>query len=445
MIRPAFLLPAIAKTEKAMYNDMNKEGGGVEMGSVIIIGGGAAGLAAAVAAAMCGDRVTVLERMDRVGKKILATGNGRCNLMNTGELRFPGGGDFAQAVLKRCGAKEQERFWAFFGLRLRHEEGGRAYPVSGAATTVLDTLRQAMRALDVQEKTSVCVDGISRAKGIWTVHAGSETFRAERVIIAGGGCAQPKLGSDGSTWKLLSSLGHTLARPRPALTQITTDTEWIRGLSGIRARTGVRILRGNQELHREAGEVLFADYGLTGVCIMQCARHVRAGDEISIDMTRAMGLAGAEEFRAELQRRRKLWSSRSAGSIYVTPVVQRDLLTGLCVPKLAIALFRAAGLERTHEAEIADLTNQDVDRLVRCAADFRVTVRGVKGFENAQVTAGGADVREFDPETMASKIAPGIHAAGEVLDVDGDCGGYNLMFAFGSGILAGLNGRECPW
>jgi len=404
------------------------------MGSVLIIGGGAAGMAAAIAAAMCGDEVTVLERMDRVGKKILATGNGRCNLMNTGELRFPGGETLAKAVLARCGAEAQTRFWQHLGLRMRQEDGGRVYPVSGAASTVLDTLRQTMRLLDVETVTGAEATAIRRTKRGWAVEAG-QTYTAERVIIAGGGCAQPKLGSNGSVYPLLKSLGHHMVQPRPALTQIITDTAPIRGLSGIRVRCDVRITGNRGEKVRESGELLFADYGVTGVCVMQCARWASPGDVVHIDLTRALGFDDPAALRDELLRRKHLWGD----------MAQLELLTGLCVPKLAIALFRAAGIEKPSERCAEQLTARQIDQLVRVCSDLALEVKGVKGFESAQVTAGGISAEEFDPATLQSRIAPGIHAAGEVLDVDGDCGGFNLMFAFGSGILAGLNGRRFPW
>ena len=402
------------------------------MGTVIIIGGGAAGLASAIAAAECGDQVTVLERMDRVGKKILATGNGRCNLMNTGRPRFPGGSAMAEAVLSRCGAEAQTCFWHHLGLRMRQEEGGRVYPISGMASTVLDTLRFAADALRVETVTGVQVTGLFKARHGWTVMAGENKWKADRVIVAGGGCVQPKLGSNGSAWELLTSLGHHMVEARPALTQIITDTAAIKGLGGVRVRTQVRITRGGEEKYAESGELLFADYGVTGVCVMQCARYVQPGDALHIDLAKALGFDSADAFKQELHRRRKTWGNRPGS----------ELLTGLCVPKLAQSLMQAA---RVKAARCAEVTPAEIERLTSAAADFCLTVRGVKGFDSAQVTAGGIAAGEFDPSTMESSLAAGVHAAGEVLDVDGDCGGFNLMFAFGSGILAGLNGRECPW
>lgn len=405
------------------------------METVLVIGGGAAGLASAIAAAECGDQVTILERMERIGKKILATGNGRCNLMNTGERRFPGSAALADAVLDRCGVAEQTRFWQHIGLRMRQEEGGRVYPISGMASTVLDALRFAAEALEIEIVTGVRVTGLFKARHGWTVMAGEAKWKADRVIVAGGGCAQPKLGSDGSTWPLLTGLGHHLVPPKPALTQIITETAGIRGLSGIRVRTEVTINAGNREKYRESGELLFADYGVTGVCVMQCARYAEAGDVLHIDLTRAFGFETADTFQQELDLRRTAWKERR----------QSELLTGLCVPKLAQALMQAAGISGSQRLSCGALTVAQMQRLTAAASNFALTIRGVKGFDSAQVTAGGLDASEFDPQTLASTLAPGVHAAGEVLDVDGDCGGFNLMFAFGSGILAGLNGRSFPW
>lgn len=405
------------------------------MGTVLVIGGGAAGLAAAIAAAACGDQVTILERMDRVGRKILATGNGRCNLMNTGERRFPGGKLLADAVLDRCGVAEQSRFWQHLGLRMRMEDGGRVYPVSGMASTVLDTLRFAADDLRVELIPGVHVTGLFKARHGWTVMAGEQKWKADRVIVAGGGCAQPKLGSDGSAWVLLTNLGHHMVAAKPALTQIITDTAPIKGLNGIRVRTTVRVTANGADKYQESGELLFAEYGVTGVCVMQCARYAEAGDTLHIDLIKAFGLDSADVFRQELQRRSRDWANR--------PLT--ELLTGLCVPKLAQALIQAAGIHNSQRLICRELSSSDINRLVSIAADFKLSVRGVKGFDSAQVTAGGIEAGEFDSRTMESYYAPGVHAAGEVLDVDGDCGGFNLMFAFGSGILAGLNGREFPW
>ena len=353
------------------------------MGSVLVIGGGAAGLAAAIAAAECGDTVTVTEKMDRVGKKILATGNGRCNLMNTGTPRYPGNAAFAADVLSHCGAEAQKAFWEHLGLRLRQEEAGRVYP----------------------------------------------------VIISGGGCAQPKLGSDGSALRLLTNLGCPATPFAPALTQIITDSTPIKGLSGIRVKAQVAVIDRKSVLHEEDGELLFADYGVSGVCVMQCARYAKDGRMLRVSLVKGMGFADAGEFRRELHQRRKNWAQRPMA----------EMLTGLCVPRLSAALMRQADWRVTESSLCGQMTADMAERLTKTADAWLLPIRGVKGFESAQVASGGASVADFDPATLQNRRLPGLYAAGEVLDVDGDCGGFNLMFAFGSGILAGLDGRNVPW
>lgn len=397
---------------------------------VAVIGGGAAGMAAAIAAAECGDRVLLLERMDRVGRKLLATGNGRCNLMNRGAWRYPGGGTFAAEVLKRCGAVEQTRFWQKHGLYLRQEEDGRVYPVSGQASTVLDVLRLALDAQGVTVRTGAEVTALRREDQGWAVCLDQERIHCDRVIVAGGGCAQPKLGSNGSCYELLRPLGHHRTSLRPALTQIETDAEPIRGLSGIRVKASVRVMQENNCQHEEQGELLFADYGISGVCVMQCARYAAPGTEVEIDLLSGMGLT-QEAAREELRARSVRWASQ--------PMEQ--LMTGLCVSRLAIAVGRQAQV-RFQNRRMGSLTSQEADRLAKTLGAFQLMVRGVRGFDSAQVTSGGLISSDFNAKTMESRLNPGLYAAGEVLDVDGDCGGFNLMFAFGSGLLAGWRGRK---
>lgn len=406
------------------------------MGSVLVIGGGAAGLAAAIAAAECGESVTILERMDRVGKKILATGNGRCNLMNTGEPRYPGNGAFAEKVLEKCGVSAQKAFWEHLGLRLRQEEAGRVYPVSAQASSVLDALRLQLNALRVEVRTGVSVTRLRGERDGWAATTADGTrYFGHRMIVCGGGCAQPKLGSDGSALKLLTDVGCSATPFAPALTQIITDAAPLKGLSGIRVKAQVAVMDGKNVLHEEDGELLFADYGVSGVCVMQCARFAREGRMVRVSLRKGMGFKDAGEFRRELHRRRKEWADRP----------MTELLTGLCVPRLSAALMRQAGWTVREESLCGQMTADMAEQLTRTVDAWLLPIRGVKGFESAQVASGGASVQEFDPATMENRRLKGLFAAGEVLDVDGDCGGFNLMFAFGSGILAGLNGKTAPW
>ncbi len=401
---------------------------------IIVIGGGAAGMAAAIQAARRGGDVTLLEKMDRVGKKLLATGNGRCNLMNVSQGEYPGGAVLAHAVLSQCGVKEQTDFWHGLGLQLRVEDGGRVYPASGQASSVLDALRMALDCLDVQVMTQTAATDIRQERfGFSVITAKGACLHCDRVIATAGGCAQPKLGSDGSLWPVLNRLGHTLVKPRPALTQIMTDTAPIKGMAGIRVKAEVAVMRHGHVLHWECGEVLFADYGLSGVCVMQCARFAEKGSTLRLNLLHGMGFDTRQQARAELLRRKAEWAAQP----------MERLMTGLCVPRLAACLCTAAGI-RLRDRAIGSLTEAEADALAQAMTAFDLTVKGVKDFSTAQVTAGGLDISQFQPETMASTMVPGLYAAGEILDVDGTCGGYNLMFAFGSGMLAGKACMEEP-
>ena len=400
---------------------------------ILILGGGAAGLMAAIAAkrAAPGARVTILEAGDRVGKKILSTGNGRCNLTN---LRARAG-DYAPAPVGAVlGQFPPERVLAAFaqmGLCFREEEDGRVYPASDAASSVLDALRMALTREGVALRILSPVQRLEKRGERFTLSLPDDVLRATRVIVAGGGKAQPKLGSDGSCYALLAGLGHTLRRPFPALTQIETETAPLRGLSGIRVKVEAWITQNGRELHRTQGEGLFADYGLSGVCMMQLARYAQGRNAcLHLNLLPALGLDTAGDCTAELARRRACWGD--------APLEQ--LFTGLCVTRLGAALLRNASIGPLSRP-IESLKEGEIQALTALVADFALPVRGVKGFDSAQVTAGGIAWEEFTPESLESRLVPGLYAAGEVLDVDGDCGGFNLMFAFASGILAGSEGH----
>lgn len=391
---------------------------------VLVIGGGAAGLTAAICAARQGAGVTLLERLDRVGKKILATGNGRCNVMNTGPLCYPGGAAFAKAVLSRADAACVAAFFESLGLSLREEEEYRVYPASGLASSVLDVLRLGCARHGVETVLGAAVTRLERPSSGWAAITRDGRFEADAAIVAGGGRASPKLGSDGSAYGLLTAQGHRLIPPRPALTQIQTETEPIRGLAGIRASAEVSLSRGGRVLAREQGEILFTEYGISGVAAMQLARDAAKG-VLHICLLPAVNI-GEAELIGRLQARAALFKG----------VPLEQFFLGLTHMRLGLALLKRAGIGPMSRA-CGSLSTQELAALAGLIKDFPLAVTGVNGFESAQVTAGGIDTRDFDPDTMASRLHPGLYAAGEVLDVDGGCGGFNLLFAWAGGILAG--------
>lgn len=402
------------------------------MYDVIITGGGAAGLAAAIEAARHGERVLLLERMDRVGKKLLATGNGRCNLMNRGKPRYYGDASFAKAVLDCCPVHDIEKFWSDLGLKLREEEDGRVYPASGQAATVLDVLRFALERYDVRVMTNSQVKNARKTASGFQVFTETECFEASRLIVTAGGKAQPKLGSNGSGYALMSGFGHRVIQTRPALTQLETDTGSIRGLAGIRVRCPITLETDGRRVMRQNGEILFTEYGLSGICTMQVSGFAEPGrSSVLLHLGAGCGLENRAAIERELWARKERWRS--------DPVER--LLSGLFVQRLNQSILDRTGMD-WREKRCGELNGREITAVADGISGFRIRITGRRGFDSAQVTRGGISCEAFDPTDMSSKLVKRLHAAGEILDVDGDCGGFNLMFAFAGGILAGRNGGE---
>ncbi|MBR6571049.1 MAG: FAD-dependent oxidoreductase [Clostridia bacterium] len=402
---------------------------------VLIVGGGAAGMAAAIAAAKRGRRVTVLERGRKTLKKLGVTGNGRGNLLNCGENRYYGDAYFAQQVLSHMPYAQIAAFLEEAGIPLVHEAEGRMYPSSYLAASAVDALNWQADALGVEKALNTRAVRIEKNEKGFRVHAvctvygpditlksgrvkpgeaiGEEPvcFDCDRVIVTVGGAAAPVHGTDGSAYGLLTDLGHELSPIRPALSALITGKKAVEGLNGQRVRAKLA-LRGAEGalIHQSEGEALFAEDGVSGIAAMQLSRFVCDGCVLHMDLRLAVTGDENADVSAWLNRRLRTRDHRT-------------LLTGAASPALANALWRRAG--------------QSVERLAEVIADFAVPVTGVRGFESAQVTAGGVKTADFDPAAMQSRLVPGLYAAGEVLDVDGACGGYNLMFAFAGGLLAG--------
>ena len=394
-----------------------------------VIGGGAAGLMAACALARGGVQVDVLERQPRVGKKLLATGNGRCNFtnMNMGPQHYYGSFlDMPEFLEKFTPERIMDEF-AAMGVPGVADEQGRVYPMSNAAASVLDVLRLTLSEYGGGELTGFDVSEIRHGRTFNVRSADGRTGKYDRVIIACGGKAAPKSGGCDGGYRLLRGLGHNITGLRPAIAPVNTDVTDLKGLKGIRVRCNVTLRDGDNDICRESGEVLFADYGLSGICIMQLARRVHGLKRpvISIDLVPGMKEAYLFEHIRNLADRRL-----------------EDVLNGMLQRRLGWNVLRAAGIADLSRTA-GSLSRREISAVYRKLTDFSVSVDSVCGMESAQVTAGGADMTEFDPVTLESRIVPGLYAVGEVCDVDGDCGGYNLHWAWASALAAAegiLNG-----
>lgn len=396
-----------------------------------VIGGGAAGMAAAIAASELGDRVVLIEKSSFLGKKITASGNGRCNLMNLREPVYYGDREFALEALRSFGKEDLKHFWSSLGLCLSEEEG-RIYPSTFQSASVIDVLKTRLKTNGVTVFLQTPVNRISRENGAFRLSCGEKDFRAKRVLVAAGGPASPKLGGTDAGYGLLQAFGHMIIPASPALCPLVTDKRSVSGLSGIRCRCGIALYSVDGTLlHKEKGEVLFTDSGISGICAMQCARFVRGdGCRVELDLVNRVFPDDQMLISALKNRREK------AG---IFPI--ETVCTGFLMPKLAFAVMKQAEIE-TRGRTAGDLRDEELTTIAERLHRYTLQVTGTKGLEEAQVTAGGADCREFDPLTMESRLQDGLYAAGEILNVDGDCGGYNLMFAFASGIQAGRNGRK---
>ena len=396
------------------------------MTDIIVIGGGASGMTAAVRAAERGRSVLLIEKSDRIGRKILASGNGRCNLLNKSSLQYFGDTDFALKVLKNCPPHKIERFFQHYGLMITEESDGRFYPVSFQASSVLSVFRDALDVNGVDIRTGTRAVSICRHNHYFSVKTDSgEVLEAPFVIISCGGPAQPSAGGTDDGLKLLRQTGHAIIPASPALVPLRTDSRSISGLSGIRVKCSVSVIRDRKLLHREHGELLFTDYGVSGICVMQCSKFAAPDTVLEIDFLSRI-IPDPRNAAAELKRRRELYANRS-------PVC---LLDGIIAEKISYAVLKQADIPLRGE-KAGSLSDDDLKRIAEKAYRYRLCVRGNRGMEYAQVTAGGAECGAFDPDTMASYICQGLYATGEVLNVDGGCGGFNLMFAFATGLIAG--------
>lgn len=402
--------------------------------NVLIIGGGASGMAAALTAARQGHQVVLAERQARVGRKLLSTGNGRCNLTNTGAgpSNYHGEApDFVRPALEAFPSEAALDFFRGLGLLAREEWGGRVYPLSNSANSVVDVLRQALDAAGVELIAGDRVRELRRAGSGYSVTTESGDKRSfDAVVVACGGLAGEKLGGGRDGYELLKALGHTRTALRPALVQITTEPMYPRSLKGIKADCALRVLSRGGLLASSCGELLFTETGVSGPAAFDVSRAVsEAGDakmELEIDFLRDYTAA---EVLAHLQNRVKTAPELPAS----------ELLTGSVHNRLGRMLIKYADVEAA--APLSALSERELRTVAAACKRFELPVRGTEGFANAQVTAGGIRTSEFDPRTLESRLCPRLFACGEVLDIDGDCGGYNLQWAWSSGVLAGHLGK----
>ncbi len=392
-----------------------------------VIGGGASGMMAALAAAQKEEnRVLLFERQGRVGKKLLATGNGRCNLSNRnmGQTHYHGdAADFSQPALTAFSVEQTLSFLEGLGLYTVTEPSGRVYPYSDQANSVVDVLRFALEKTNITVKTGCEISRIRRQGDGFSLSAGEEAYCCDKVIVACGGLAGGKLGGSMAGYKLLRGLGHRCTALRPALVQLKSSARCCPSLKGIRAHCHAEIFRDGVLFAQSTGEVQFTETGISGPAIFEISRDVcreKGTWQCVLDLLPELD----REAAASLLERKKASGMRA-----------EELFTGVLHNRLGRIITASAGISL--QGSIALLSRQELLAAASCAKAFSLDLTEPLGMDSAQVTAGGIITGEFDPETLESNLVPGLYACGEVLDVDGDCGGYNLQWAWSSGYVAG--------
>ena len=392
-----------------------------------IIGGGASGMAAALAASEAKDaQVVLFERQARLGRKLRATGNGRCNLTNlhAGETGYHGEqSGFWKYALNRFSPEETLSWFRRMGLYTVAEASGRVYPYSDQANSVADILRFALSRPNITVKLGFEAEKIRKTAGSFRVEAQEEAVDCDRVIVACGGLAGTGLGGSMSGYKLLRALGHHSTKLRPNLVQLRSSWGALASLKGVRTYCEVSVFRDGSLFAGSRGELQFTEYGLSGPVIFEISRDVcQGGGEWSCRLDFLPDL-DRQALAEELLRRKK------------TDLPASDLFTGILHNRLGRVLTGEAGISQ--QGFIRDIPEEALTLATEKAKVLEVTLTQPMGMDAAQVTAGGICTGEFNEETMESRLVPGLYACGEVLDVDGDCGGYNLQWAWSSGRLAG--------
>ena len=417
-----------------------------EKWDLLVIGAGASGMTAAISfqksrlhRGLPLGSVLILEKNDRVGKKVMATGNGRCNLSNKDMSLshfHSHNQDFPSSVLSAVTPMDCLSFLSELGI-VTTSEGDKLFPMSKTASSVVDCFRYAMDELKIEIAEEASVTDIVKTDRFAVSCEDGRSFLSDLLIIACGGACAAYTGTTGDGYKWLSKLGHKIYAPKPSIVQLVTDNSVTKALSGLRLDADLTLTADGDVVAQQYGEVLFTDYGLSGPAVLQVSgevsRRVRK-DRLTVPMKVSLRLFDEETLSCieeQLKERRISFASRSMD----------QLLLSILPQKIGAMLLKTA-LQRPMALPVSSLSDSDIKKILTTMRCWDFQVLGTRSLEQAQTTIGGADCDEFSESTMQSRIVPGLFACGEVLDVDGDCGGYNLTWAFASGILAGSSAAD---
>jgi len=405
---------------------------------VIIAGAGAAGLVAAIAAARKGKSVLIIEKNTKAGKKILATGNGKCNFTNlhqTPECYRSEDSKFAMKVLSNFDLNKTLNFFENLGI-FPKERNGYVYPFSEQASSVVSVLLMECERLKVEISYNEKVKSVIRPDfTVVTVRPDNTEaiYYGKKLIIATGGCASPNLGSDGSGYQLAKSFGHSIVKPLPALVSLKSPDKFCKTVSGVRTQAKVTAYASSKPLSQEEGEIIFTDYGISGIPVMQLSRFVSKALDKKEEVFLILDFF-KEYTNDELKKLLTVRCSQNPNKTL------EEMLIGLFNNKLNYILIKEAKLDPVLKCK--RLSKADINKLAGQIKNFKIRISDTNSFDFAQVTAGGVSTSEINPDTLESKKKKNLYFAGEIVDVDGTCGGYNLQWAWSSGYIAGSNAAK---
>lgn len=392
---------------------------------VAIIGGGAAGIFSALVASEKHE-VTIFERNDRIGKKLLATGNGRCNLTNVSveKKNFHGDSDFAYKIYKKFDNKDVIKYFEDLGILTTTKESGKIYPRSLTAASVLNVFLEELDNRQVEVKTEKYINKIEKKNDKFHIYTKEESYIFDKIVVALGGMSMASSGSDGNGYKLLTYLGHRKIETKPALVQLKLKSNFLKHLSGTKVEGICYLLKDGKVIKERSGDILFTDYGISGPPILDLSRYVSEGD-YKLRFSIVNDLMDEEDKNGFLEYFYRTISSKD--------MTLERFLIGILNKKFIHYVLKNLDLDRN--MKVMDLDSNKSYELLKILTESEFEITGNNGYKNSQVTVGGISTEDIN-DNLESKIVKGLFIVGEILNIDGDCGGYNLQWAWSSAYVA---------
>lgn len=410
---------------------------------VVVIGGGPAGMMAAITSAKKGNKVILLEKMERLGRKLLITGKGRCNITSSLPIEefienTPGNGQFLYSCFKNFTNKDIINFLKEKGLKVKEERGNRVFPVTDRSLDVLKCFEDSLKYLNVDVRCNTKVNEIISNQGQFQVKTNKEIFNSDKVILATGGKSYPLTGSTGDGYKIAEKLGHSITKIKPSLVPLECyDKEICKSLQGLslkNVKIELKNIQNNKVIYEDFGEMIFTHFGVSGPTILSSSAHLVRYKNIE-DLLKGNNIKLKIDLKPALNEEKL--NERILRDFEKTKNKQfKNSLDELLPKKLIPIIIEKSKINPNKK--VNEITKKERSELLKLLKNFEVIIKGFRPIEEAIITSGGINIKEIDPKTMESKIIKGLYFAGEIIDVDSYTGGFNLQIAYSTGFTAGM-------